>query len=234
FSEADDYSVGRVGPPLPCGYIKLVSWEEGGYLSSDKPMPRGEVVVGGFSVTAGYFKNEDKTNEVFRVDEKGLRWFYTGDIGRFHPDGCLEIIDRKKDIVKLQHGEYISLGKVEAALASCDYVDSIMVHADPFHSYCVALVVASRQPLEKWAQETGIEYKDFSDLCNKPEAVTEVLQSISKAAKAAKLQKTEIPAKIKLLADPWTPESGLVTAALKLKREQLKAKFNDDLLKLYA
>lgn len=54
------------------------------------------------------------------------------------------------------------------------------------------------------------------------------------AAKAAKLQKTEVPAKIKLLADPWTPESGLVTAALKLKREQLKAKFNDDLQKLYA
>ncbi|KAL5076122.1 hypothetical protein RYX36_015106 [Vicia faba] len=234
FSEADDFSVGRVGPPLPCCYIKLVSWEEGGYRSSDKPMPRGEVVVGGFSVTAGYFNNQDKTNEVFKVDEKGMRWFYTGDIGRFHPDGCLEIIDRKKDIVKLQHGEYISLGKVEAALASCDHVDNIMVYADPFHSYCVALVVASHQSLEKWAQETGIEYKDFNDLCNKPEAVTEVLQCISKAAKAAKLQKTEIPAKIKLLVDPWTPESGLVTAALKLKREQLKAKFNDDLEKLYA
>lgn len=47
-----------------------------------------------------------------QVDERGMRWFYTGDIGKFHPDGCLEIIDRKKDIVKLQHGEYISLGKV--------------------------------------------------------------------------------------------------------------------------
>jgi long-chain acyl-CoA synthetase len=45
-------------------------------------------------------------------DEKGMRWFYSGDIGRFHLDGCLEIIDRKKDIVKLQHGEYVSLGKV--------------------------------------------------------------------------------------------------------------------------
>ena len=45
-------------------------------------------------------------------DEKGMRWFYSGDIGRFHPDGCVEIIDRKKDIVKLQHGEYVSLGKV--------------------------------------------------------------------------------------------------------------------------
>lgn len=41
-----------------------------------------------------------------------MRWFYTGDIGQFHPDGCLEVIDRKKDIVKLQHGEYVSLGKV--------------------------------------------------------------------------------------------------------------------------
>lgn len=47
-----------------------------------------------------------------KVDERGMHWFYTGDIGRFHPDGCLEIIDRKKDIVKLQHGEYVSLGKV--------------------------------------------------------------------------------------------------------------------------
>lgn len=53
------------------------------------------------------------------------------------------------------------------------------------------------------------------------------------AAKTAKLEKFEIPAKIKLLTDPWTPESGLVTAALKLKREQLKGKFKDDLNALY-
>jgi acyl-coenzyme A synthetase/AMP-(fatty) acid ligase len=40
-----------------------------------------------------------------KVDERGIGWFYSGDIGRLHPDGCLEIIDRKKDIVKLQHGD---------------------------------------------------------------------------------------------------------------------------------
>ncbi|MCL7051563.1 hypothetical protein MKW94_010990 [Papaver nudicaule] len=233
FSEADDSTVGRVGPPLPCSYIKLASWEEGGYLITDKPMPRGEVVVGGHSVTLGYFKNEAKTNEVYKVDEKGMRWFYTGDIGQFHPDGCLEIIDRKKDIVKLQHGEYISLGKVEAALASSNYVDNIMVHADPFHSFCVALVVPSHHALENWAHGAGIEYSNFSDLCENEETVREVQQSLLKVAKVAKLDKFESPAKIKLLPDPWTPESGLVTAALKLKREQLKAKFKDDLLKLY-
>ncbi|KAK6774496.1 hypothetical protein RDI58_029735 [Solanum bulbocastanum] len=233
FSESDDPSVGRVGPPLPCCYIKLISWEEGGYTIADKPMPRGEVIVGGNSVTAGYFNNGDKTNEVYKVDERGMRWFYTGDIGRFHPDGCLEIIDRKKDIVKLQHGEYISLGKVEAALSSSNYVDNIMAYADPFHNYCVALVVPSQKVLEKWAQENGIEHRAFSDLCNKVEAVKEVQQSLSKVGKVARLDKFEIPAKIKLIPEPWTPESGLVTAALKLKREPLKAKFKDELLKLY-
>lgn len=54
-----------------------------------------------------------------KVDERGMRWFYTGDIGQFHSDGCLEIIDRKKDIVKLQHGEYVSLGKVFILLSVC-------------------------------------------------------------------------------------------------------------------
>ncbi|KAK6141274.1 hypothetical protein DH2020_024990 [Rehmannia glutinosa] len=214
FSEWDDPSVGRVGPPLPCCYIKvyvmystetvsdktldfakcidlclvsyatyllkLVSWEEGGYTISDKPLPRGEVVVGGASVTAGYFNNDAKTAEVYKVDEKGMRWFYTGDVGRFHPDGCIEIIDRKKDIVKLQHGEYISLGKIEAALMSSNLVDSIMVYADPFHNFCVALVVPSRQVLEGWANESGVKYTDFSELCEKAEAKNEVQQSLVK------------------------------------------------------
>ncbi|TVU11007.1 hypothetical protein EJB05_44565 [Eragrostis curvula] len=233
FSEWDDTSVGRVGPPLPCCYVKLVSWEEGGYTISDSPMPRGEVVVGGHSITKGYFNNEAKTNEVYKVDERGMRWFYTGDIGQFHPDGCLEIIDRKKDIVKLQHGEYVSLGKVESALTTSSYVDSIMVYADPFHNYCVALVVPARQALEKWAQNSGINYKDFGELCLNDQAIKEVQQSLSKAAKAARLEKFEVPAKILLLPEQWTPESGLVTAALKLKREQVKTKYKDDLNKLY-
>ncbi|XP_075521636.1 long chain acyl-CoA synthetase 8-like [Primulina tabacum] len=233
FSEWDDPSVGRVGPPLPCCYVKLVSWEEGGYTIVDKPMPRGEIVIGGHSVTAGYFNNDSKTKEVYEVDERGMRWFYTGDIGRFHPDGCLEIIDRKKDIVKLQHGEYISLGKVEAAVSSSTYVDSIMVYADPFHNFCVALVVPAHQALEGWARDSGIKYGDFPDLCKKSEAKNEVQQSLFKAAKAAKLEKSEIPAKVTLLPEPWTPESGLVTAALKLKRESLKSKFKDELELLY-
>ncbi|RDX71703.1 Long chain acyl-CoA synthetase 9, chloroplastic, partial [Mucuna pruriens] len=234
FSDVDDTSVGRVGPPLPCSYIKLIDWPEGGYLTNDSPMPRGEIVVGGPNVTLGYFKNEEKTKESYKVDESGMRWFYTGDIGRFHPDGCLEIIDRKKDIVKLQHGEYVSLGKVEAALIVSPFVDNIMVHADPFHSYCVALVVGSQSTLEEWASEQGISHSTFPELCAKEETLKEVHASLVKEGKKAHLEKFEIPAKIKLLSDPWIPESGLVTAALKLKRETIKKTFDEELSKLYS
>ncbi|KAK7311555.1 hypothetical protein RJT34_09776 [Clitoria ternatea] len=234
FSDFDDTSVGRVGPPLPCSYIKLIDWSEGGYSTNDSPMPRGEIVIGGPNVTLGYFKNEEKTKESYKVDERGTRWFYTGDIGRIHKDGCLEIIDRKKDIVKLQHGEYVSLGKVEAALLVSPLVDNIMLHADPFHSYCVALVPVSHPALEEWASKQGIPYSEFSDLCRKEETVKGVHASLVKEAKKARLEKFEIPAKIKLLSDPWTPDSGLVTAALKIKRDVIRKTFQEELSELYA
>lgn len=46
---------------------QLIDWPEGGYLTNDSPMPRGEIVIGGPNVTLGYFKNEEKTKELYKV-----------------------------------------------------------------------------------------------------------------------------------------------------------------------
>lgn len=64
----------------------------GGYYNTDKPYPRGEILIGGQNVTVGYYKNEARTKKDFTVDENGQRWLHTGDIGEFHHDGCLKII----------------------------------------------------------------------------------------------------------------------------------------------
>lgn len=64
----------------------------GGYFNTDKPYPRGEILIGGQNITMGYYKNQERTNSDFTVDESGQRWLYTGDIGEFQPDGCLKII----------------------------------------------------------------------------------------------------------------------------------------------
>lgn len=58
---------------------------------SDRPYPRGEVVIGGPTVAAGYYKKPELTAESFK-DDGQLRWFYTGDIGEFLPKGLLRII----------------------------------------------------------------------------------------------------------------------------------------------
>ncbi len=67
----------------------------GDYRSTDKPHPRGEILIGGPNITMGYYKKEAKNQEDFFVDENGQRWFCTGDIGEFHEDGCLKIIGKE-------------------------------------------------------------------------------------------------------------------------------------------
>ncbi|CAH1454539.1 unnamed protein product [Lactuca virosa] len=81
---------------------------------------------------------------------------------------------------------------------------------------------------EQLKNEINLEETIFN-LSNRTDQLLCIIRSLCTPGKEAKLDMFELPAKIKLLPDPWTPESGLVTTALKLKREQLKAKFKDDI-----
>ncbi|XP_068136665.1 fatty acid CoA ligase Acsl3 [Hyperolius riggenbachi] len=231
-TEMWDYSTGRVGAPLVCSEIKLKNWEEGGYFNTDRPCPRGEILIGGPNVTMGYYKNAQKSKEDFYVDENGQRWFCTGDIGEFHPDGCLKIIDRKKDLVKLQAGEYVSLGKVEAALKNLSIVDNICAYANSDESYVIGFVVPNQKELLKLAEQKRTQ-GSFESLCNNPIMEKEVLRVLKESPAAATLERFEVPAKIRLVAEPWTPETGLVTDAFKLKRKELKSHYQEDIERMY-
>ncbi|KAG8445360.1 hypothetical protein GDO86_010227 [Hymenochirus boettgeri] len=231
-TELGDYSTGRVGAPLVCCEIRLKNWEEGGYYNTDHPCPRGEILIGGPNVTMGYYKNVAKTKEDFFEDKNGQRWFCTGDIGEFHSDGCLKIIDRKKDLVKLQAGEYVSLGKVEAALKNLPLIDNICAYANSDQSYVIGFVVPNQKELFKLAENKGVQ-GSWEELCNNSILEREVLKVITESPAAATLERFEIPAKLRLVSEPWTPETGLVTDAFKLKRKELKSHYQEDIERLY-
>ncbi|KAH9278841.1 Long-chain-fatty-acid--CoA ligase 4 [Echinococcus granulosus] len=255
--ECGDLRGHHVGAPIPSVQIRLRAWKEGGYSPYDKPFPRGEILIAGGSITRGYYKNPEATAEAFFTDKNGLRWFCTGDIGMIHQDGSFSIIDRKKDLVKLQGGEYVSLVKVELALGQSVYVENVCVYADPRENYTICFIYPKLTTLRKLGDELGLldaaaeaaiaslppdkaeeptarSLAEHAFLCHHPQVIERVTEDVRRVGAAKRLASFEIPLKVVLDPNPWTPESGLVTDALKIKRFNIKKKFEEDIKRMYA
>jgi len=237
-----DNSPSTVGPPQECACIKLRDWDEGNYRNADLDdkdigMRRGEVLIGGPMVCTGYLENPDmpdkevsaKNKEEFIVID-GIRYFCTGDIGQFTPQGNLQIIDRKKDLVKLQQGEYVALSKVENALKSSKFTMLPMCYAKSTMSYSIALIC----PVEAALRAVpGAEGRSLKDLCVDPTVIKAVEADVQAICKAAKLASFEIPKKVILIDELWTPENEMLTAVNKLKRKPIEAKHQAQIEAVY-
>uniref|UniRef100_A0A8C5ANW0 long-chain-fatty-acid--CoA ligase n=1 Tax=Gadus morhua TaxID=8049 RepID=A0A8C5ANW0_GADMO len=232
-TEVADISTGRVGSPLICCEVRLRDWAEVHYTNYITYMHRipGEVLIGGPNVTMGYYRHENGDQDFF-VDENGQRWFCTGDVGEIHPDGCLQIVDRKKDLVKLQAGEYVSLGKVESVLKNCSLIDNICAYANSDQNYVISFVVPNQKQLTALAMQRGI-VGNWEEICTHPDMERHVLNEIKKVAASIKMQRFETPMKVHLSPEPWTPETGLVTDAFKLKRKELKNHYLHQIERMY-
>lgn len=231
--DPDDTTADRVGAPLPGFYIRLIDWPEGNYSTSDKPNPRGEIIVGGAAVAKGYFKNDELTRESFE-DKDGTRWIYTGDIGEMFPDGTLKIVDRKKDLIKLQFGEYISLGRVESILKTCPLVDNVLVYGNSLHTFLVAFVSPNYEKLLRVYQDLGgNDAASLKELCEDDKVAKAAEQAIMAHARERGLDKAEVPRRVKLCAEEWTPDSGLVTATFKIRRKPMQTFYQREIDELY-
>jgi fatty-acyl-CoA synthase len=111
-------SVGR-----PCLHLELDVWDEGG--QSVAPGERGEIVLRGPKVFAGYWRDPDATAKAFAGG-----WFHTGDIGVRDEDGYLWIVDRLKDMI-VSGGENIAGSEVERVLYEHEAVVEVAVVGRP-------------------------------------------------------------------------------------------------------
>jgi len=240
-----DNATSSVGPPTVCTVMRLADWPEGNYTNADKDKPeigmrRGEVLIGGPGVSLGYFINPASPNP--ELEQKNaedweeidvVRYFRTGDIGQVKADGTLQIIDRKKDLWKGPNGEYVALSKVEAALKLSEFVEIPMCYGRTGGSYPVALICPQKPRILALAKELNLPEEDFEKLCMMDRVIEKVSESCRAQCKGQRLAEFEVPKKIALIADLWTPENDMLTAAMKLKRPIIAAKHKAQIDRAY-
>ncbi|KAF4976719.1 hypothetical protein FZEAL_6655 [Fusarium zealandicum] len=201
--------------------LKLVSVPEHGYFADSK-VPQGEIWIKGAPVMMGYYEDEEETHKTLTHDG----WLKTGDVGEFDPDGHVRVIDRIKNLVKMQGGEYVALEKLESIYRGVHGIANVMVYADSDHSRPIAVIMPNEKALADIARDLGVDEQDMFTDSKVRSAVLEDLQS---AGRESGLSSIEIVVAVVITHEEWTPPSGLVTATQKLNRRAIQAKFKTEI-----
>lgn len=199
-----DFRAGCVGKPLPHVQIKIAE--------------DGEILIKAPNVMMGYYHNSEETQKVF--NEEG--WLLTGDIGKLSPDGFLKITDRKKELFKTSGGKYVAPAPIENKLKESIYIDQVALVGDG-EKFISALILPNFENLKEWSSKNGIPFSTEKNLISKPE-IKQFFRDIIMELNV-NFGKVEQIKQFELISDEWTPENGLLTATLKLKRKAIKEKY---------
>lgn len=187
----------------------------------------GEILVRGGNIALGYWNKPVSTKEVWLKDG----WFQTGDLGVLDDDGYLTITGRKKEIIVLSSGKKITPTLLEGRLKSCPYISHVLVYGDN-QSYLVALVTLDFSNLAPYAQEHGFPVaQEIEQLVNNPRLNDFLWREIHLLTKD--FASHEQIRKMKILAEDFTIENGLLTPTLKLKRKAIVQRYWDEIEELY-
>ena len=213
-------SSGRLVKPLE---IKILD-EEGRELSVGE---KGEIVIRGENVMAGYWKNPDSTADTVRDG-----WLYTGDMGYMSKDDFLYVLGRFKSLLISSDGEkYSPEGMEEAMVDKSPYIDQVIVYNNQ-NPYTIALVVPSKENLSRAIEERGIEgdarYQEAAKII-----ASEVAKYRSGGAFADEFPDRWVPAVIAIADEPFTEQNGLVNSTMKVVRNKVEKHFADAIAHAY-
>ncbi|MBQ5829004.1 MAG: AMP-binding protein, partial [Alistipes sp.] len=213
-------SSGRLVKPLE---IKILD-EDGRELPvGDK----GEIVIKGENVMAGYWKNPASTADTVRDG-----WLYTGDMGYMSKDNFLYVLGRFKSLLISSDGEkYSPEGMEEAMVDKSPYIDQVIVYNNQ-NPYTIALVVPSKENLSRAIEERGIEgdarYQEAAKII-----AQEVAKYRSGGAFADEFPDRWVPAVIAIADEPFTEQNGLVNSTMKVVRNKVERFFEEAIAHAY-
>ena len=113
-------------------------------------------------------------------------------------------------------------------------VDSLCIVARSDETFTTAVIVPDSNRLSKFSQEVVGKYGfTVAQLCQDNAVKNALCDNLCQYGISNGLEKFEVPKKISLVLDEWTPESGLVTAAMKLKRKDLETRYSNEIQQMY-
>jgi long-chain acyl-CoA synthetase len=205
-----EFKIGSVGRPLPEMEVRIAS--------------DGEILMRGPNVFAGYFKNEEATDETL-VDG----WLHTGDLGAIDDDGYLRVTGRKKELIITSSGKNISPANIETLLRETRWISQAAVYGDN-RPYLVAALTLDPDELDALAEKCGLP-ADPAVMCES-ETVRAAIQ-VEVDAVNGQLARIEQIKRFAILDHDMTQETGELTPTLKLKRAVVYARYAETFVGLY-
>ncbi|MBR1436019.1 MAG: AMP-binding protein [Bacteroidales bacterium] len=209
-------SSGRVVKPMD---IKICD-------TDGKELPygeRGEIVIRGENVMAGYWKNPQATAETV-VDG----WLHTGDMGYMLDPEFLWVVGRFKSLLISPDGEKYSPEGFEDGLTDgSKYIEQVVLHnnQDP---YTIVLIVPNKEALKDWAKSCG---KDPSTEEGKKEMLSKIQSEIDSYRKGGSREglfpERWLPAAVAVLPEPFTEQNHMVNSTMKIVRGKVEKFYAD-------
>jgi fatty acid CoA ligase FadD9 len=225
FPMVDGYGATEVGSVAVNGFIqkppvidyKLIDVPELGYFTTDKPHPRGELIVKSTRAFAGYFGQPELTASLF--DAEG--YYHTGDIMAEIEPGRIAYLDRRNNVLKLSQGEFVAVARLESLFAGGHPdIAQIFVYGSSSRAYLLAVVVPNAETLPTSLPAAEVK--------------TRLLQALREVAAASALQAYEVPRDIIVEREPFSAENGLLAGVGKVLRPALKVRYGEALEQLYS
>jgi len=130
-------------------------------LNPDKKTHLGEIIVNGPNVFQGYYKDEEKTKEIFTPDG----WLRTGDLGYIDDDGYVYVKDRIKNVIVGSNGKNIYPEEVESKINDLQYVAESLVFQ--MEDRLVAKVHLNYVELEEIFNNLNLKKNQINEKINK-------------------------------------------------------------------
>lgn len=202
--------------------IKIMD-ENGKELPSGE---KGEIVVKGENVMAGYWKNEASTAETVKNE-----WLHTGDMGYMDQDNFLIVLGRFKSLLIGSDGEkYSPEGIEEALVGSSPYIDQIVLHnnQDP---YTTALIYPNIDALKRDVTAS------WGTKESQHEAIQLIQKSIAEYKRGGEYSGTFperwLPVSFALLDTPFSEQNKMVNSTMKIVRNKVEEHYADRISAMY-